>query len=77
MAQVVIRNIDDRVIERLKSRAAGRRQSLEQTLRDILADAASPTRAEIVAEMDRIRSMTPNRLRTDSAKLIREARDRR
>lgn len=36
MAQVVIRNIDDGVVERLKARAAAKRPSLEQTLREIL-----------------------------------------
>lgn len=34
-AQVVIRNIDDMVIDGLKARAAAKRQSLEQTLREI------------------------------------------
>ena len=77
MAQVVIRNIDDGVMERLRQRAKAQRRSLEQTLRDILAEAARPGRVEIMAEMARIRAMTPKRLRTDSAKLIRRDRDRR
>jgi plasmid stability protein len=77
MAQVVVRNIDDDVIERLRRRAAERKQSLEQTLREILTEAARPTRAERVAEIDRIRAMTPKRLTDDSTDLIRAERDRR
>ena len=43
MAQVLIRNIDERVMERLRARAAAERKSLEQKLRDILAEAAKPS----------------------------------
>jgi plasmid stability protein len=79
MAQVVIRNIDDDVVERLKARAAAEKKSLEQTLRDVLTEAARPSRAEVLAEVDRIRAMTPPRppgapLAED---LIREDRDSR
>lgn len=59
MAQVVIRNIDDDVIERLKARAAAEHKSLEQTLRDLLTEAARPSRAEIIEEMRRVRAMSP------------------
>lgn len=79
MAQVVIRNIDDAVVERLKARAAAEKKSLEQKLRDVLTEAARPSRAEVLAEVDRIRAMTPPRppgapLAED---LIREDRDSR
>jgi antitoxin FitA len=79
MAQVVIRNIDDDVIERLKARAAAERKSLEQKLRDVLADAAKPSRSERLAEMQRIRAMSPP-LPPDAPlaeDLIREDRDSR
>ena len=59
MAQVVIRNIDDDVVERLKARAAAEKKSLEQTLRDVLTEAARPSRAELVAELARYRAMSP------------------
>lgn len=42
MAQVVIRNIDEGVVERLKARAAGEKKALEQKLREVLAEAARP-----------------------------------
>jgi plasmid stability protein len=74
MAQVLIRNVDNAVMERLRRRAAEAKQSLEQCLRDILAEAAGPTRAERLAEIDRIRAMTPRRLTGDSAELVRRGR---
>jgi plasmid stability protein len=77
MGQVIIRNLDEAVIARLKRQAAERKQSLEQALRDILTEASRPTRSERLAEIDRIRALTPRRLRHDSTELIRAERDRR
>jgi antitoxin FitA len=76
MAQVIVRNLSDDVVARLKARAKQRRHSLEQELRDILSQAARPSREEILADLDRIRAMTPKVPQTDSAELIREERDR-
>ncbi len=59
MGQVVIRNLDDRVIERLKVLAMAERKSLEQSLRELLTKAAMPGRTELIAELERIRAMTP------------------
>jgi plasmid stability protein len=81
MGQVVIRNIDDHVIERLKARAAAQRKSLEQCLRELLTDAARPSRVELLAEIERIRAMTPPRKAgvtyPTAEQLIREDRDAR
>ena len=81
MGQVVIRNIDDLVLQRLKARAAEQHKSLEQSLRDLLAAAAKPNRAELLAEVERIRAMTPPRRpgkRYPTAEqLVRESRDSR
>ncbi|MCW5770529.1 MAG: hypothetical protein KIT16_02750 [Rhodospirillaceae bacterium] len=77
MGQLLVRNLDDGVIERLKRQAEARRISLEQLLREVLADAAGRSRAEMLAEMDRIRAMTPRKLATSSTDLIRKDRDRR
>jgi plasmid stability protein len=81
MGQVVIRNLDDRVLARLKAQAAAQRKSLEQSLREILNDAARPNRAELLAEIHRIRAMTPSpaggRPYPTAEQLIREDRDRR
>jgi plasmid stability protein len=76
MAQVIVRNLPEEVVARLKARAAGRKRSLEQELRDILSEAARPSREEILADIDRIRAMTPRKLQFDSTDLIREDRDR-
>jgi antitoxin FitA len=81
MGQVVIRNIDDRVLERLKARAAAQRKSLEQSLRELLIEAAKPGRAELLAELARIRAMAPARKPgadyPATKQLIREDRDSR
>jgi len=81
MAQVIIRNIEDRVLERLKARATAQRESLEQSLRDLLTEAARPSRAELIADLERIRAMTPVRqpgvTYPSAEELIREDRDTR
>lgn len=81
MGQVVIRNIDDRVIERLRARAVANKKSLEQSLRELLTEAARPSRAELVAELERIRAMTlprkPGVVYPSAEQLIREDRDTR
>lgn len=76
MAQVIVRNLPDDVVARLKARAARKRHSLERELRDILTDASQLSRAELIAEVERIRAMTPRRLTSDSTDLIREDRER-
>jgi plasmid stability protein len=81
MGQVVIRNIDDQVLDRLKARAAEQHKSLEQSLRELLAEAAKPSRAELIAELDRIQAMTPARQPgkpyPTAEQLVRESRDER
>jgi antitoxin FitA len=76
MAQVIIRNLPDDVVARLKVRARQRKHSLEQELREILQEASQPSREEIIADIDRIRAMTPQKLQSSSTDLIREDRDR-
>lgn len=81
MGQVIIRNIDDRVLERLKAQAMAQRKSLEQSLRELLTEAAKPSRAELLADLHRVRAMTPPRKPgvtwPTAEELIREDRDRR
>jgi antitoxin FitA len=81
VGQVVIRNIDDRVLERLKVRAMAQRKSLEQSLRELLTEAARPSRAELLADLERIRAMTPGQrpgaTYPTAEELIREDRDTR
>lgn len=77
MGQVIIRKLDDAVIAAHKRRAAARGVSLEQQLRDVLAEAAKPSREQLIADLRRIRAMTPKGPRIDSTDLIREDRDNR
>ena len=57
------------------------RKFLEQSLRDLLTEAARPSRAELLAEIERIRAMTPPRQPGVSyptaEQLVREDRDGR
>lgn len=76
MGQVIIRNLDDRIITALKAKAEIHGQSLEQELRAILSTAALPNVQEKLALADRIRGLTPKPRQTDSTTLIREDRDR-
>ncbi len=77
MGQVIVRNLDDEVIVAHKRRAKARGVSLEQQLRDVLAEAAKPWREELIADLRRIRAMTPPGPRRLAEDLIREDRDSR
>jgi plasmid stability protein len=74
MAQMLVRNLEQDVIERLKAKAKASGTSLEEVARNALRAAAKPAREELLAEMDRIRAMTPRPL-SDSTPLIRQYRD--
>ncbi|MGQ0665068.1 MAG: FitA-like ribbon-helix-helix domain-containing protein, partial [Pseudomonadota bacterium] len=76
MGQVIVRNLDDAVVAALKARAKRRGHSLERELREVLKAAARPTREQLLAEVQRVRAMTPPRQRIDIEKMIREDRSR-
>ena len=76
MARVIVRNLDDRIVAALKEQAKRHGRSLEQELRQILAGAVRPSRADALRVADEIRRSAPPQ-RTDSTDLIREDRDRR
>ena len=75
-SQVIVRRLDTTVVAALKRKAERKGHSLEQELRGILTRAASPERAELIAEADRIRAMTTGPLE-DSVSLLRRDRDSR
>ena len=75
MGQVLVRNLDDRVIESLKTKAELKGRSLEQELRDVLTDAAPLTPAEKIALFTRLRAMTPPLGDVDVRAAIRRGRD--
>ena len=75
-SQVIVRNLDARVVAELKRRAKRNGRSLERELRLILTRATRPDRAALIAETDRIRAMTASPLE-DSTALLRKDRDSR
>ena len=76
MAQVLIRNVDDIAIERLKARAARKKTSLERELRAIITEAARDDRPEVRRRAAEMRRVLAGRKHSDSTRLIREDRDR-
>jgi antitoxin FitA len=76
MKQILVRNLDDSLIERLKERARKADKSLEHSVREILTAAAKPSREEILAEIDRLREEA-GPVTLDATDLIREDRDSR
>jgi plasmid stability protein len=77
MGQMLVRNLDDSVIEGLKRRAMERGTSLEQIAREILtAAAAQDARAAWAARAKALRAQVPFDPSWDSVAVIREWRDR-
>lgn len=74
MAQVLVREIEEEVVTAMRAKAKAAGTSLEEFARRAFRDSVKPTKAEVLAEMDRIRALTPKRLE-DSTFLIREDRD--
>jgi plasmid stability protein len=75
MGQVLVRNLDDRVVESLKTKAELKGRSLEQELRDVLTNAAPLTPAEKVALFRQLRAATPPLGDVDLRAAIRHGRD--
>ncbi len=81
MAQVLVRDLDERVVDQLKARAKENGRSLQAELKRILEDAAQAstsrmTMAESRALADRIRAMFSDRVQSDSGELQAEDRAR-
>jgi len=76
MAQVLVRNLDDMVVARLKKRAQQRGRSLQTEVKEILEQAAGPDPAELRRHVERVRRMFAGKRFGDSAALIREDRAR-
>jgi plasmid stability protein len=75
MGQVLVRNLDDQIIESLKKKAEVKGHSLEQELRDILTRAAPLTAEEKVALSRKLRAMSPPLRDFDVRAAIRYGRD--
>jgi len=77
MGQILVRKVDNAILTELKRQAADQGISLEEKARRILADAArSRSKAELLAELDRIAAMGKPIMKPPfSQDLIREDRD--
>ena len=76
MAQVLVRDLDDDVVARLKKRARNHRRSLQAELRHLLEQAAQTDMTEARRLAQRIRRRLAGRKHTESALLVAEDRDR-
>ena len=76
MSQILVRNLDDAAVERLKSRARAHGRSLQAEAKDILEQSARIDVAEARKLVDCIRRSFEGRKFVDSTELVREDRDR-
>ena len=78
MKQVLIRELEDDVIEALKQRAKRNQRSLQGELKAIVTQAALASRIDpaLLARIDAFRNKLKGRKHTDSVKLLREIRGR-
>jgi plasmid stability protein len=74
MGQILIRDVDDRIIAALESRAAAHGHVLEDELRSLLMQAARPPRAAVADELRAIRALTPPGPRELAEDLVQEGR---
>jgi antitoxin FitA len=78
MAQLLVRDLDPAVVERLKERARQNHRSLQGEVKTILEAAAErATREEALAMIDKWQRKWGDRIFSDSARMIREDRDQR
>ena len=81
MSEVLVRNLDEAIVEQLKARARDSGRSLQGELKLILEQAARsgtlrPSRAGYRALADRVRTSLGDRPQSDSASLLAEDRAR-
>ena len=78
MAQILVRDLDDATVERLKKRAQANGRSLQAEVKMVLEQHARMEMAAFAAAADRIREelKATGRTFSDSAEIIREERDR-
>ncbi|HPR05559.1 MAG TPA: Arc family DNA-binding protein [Denitromonas sp.] len=80
MADMVLRNLDDDLKQRLRERAAKHGRSMAAELRAIVSEALTRPDTDPVAEFKRLatisRAMSAGRSHTPSEVLLRESRDK-
>lgn len=77
MPNVLVRDVDISVLDRIKLYAKRQNRSLQAEMTLIMRDASErPDPSERLKEIRRIRASIKNKQQTDSAILLREDRDR-
>jgi plasmid stability protein len=76
MAQVLVRDLDDTIVETLRRRAKRHGRSLEAELRLILERSAGADMLEARRVAERIRCELSGRAHSDSTELVVEDRER-
>ncbi|TDR93264.1 FitA-like ribbon-helix-helix domain-containing protein [Enterovirga rhinocerotis] len=74
MAQVLVRNLEEGVVQELRRKARASGTSLEEFARRALREAARPSKADLIAEIDRIRAQSTRGM-VDSGAELRRLRD--
>jgi plasmid stability protein len=77
MAQLLVRDVPEATVAELKKRAKRNGRSAEAEHRAILKETLKPRDEDFWACAAKLREATRGRVFTDSADLIREARDER
>lgn len=81
MADIVLRNLDDDLKERLRMRAASNQRSMNAELQAIVGAALMQPKRKAGADLKKlaadIRALSAGRRQTPSEKLLRESRDER
>lgn len=81
MANIVLRNLEDQIKEKLRRRAASNQRSMSAELREIVSAALAQPRRSSRSELRKlaadIRALSRGRKQTPSEDLLREGRDQR
>lgn len=76
MAEILVRNLDKKTVDRLKKRAKKKGRSLQTEVKQILEQAASIDMDAARKLTSKIRNGLKEKKFSDSTRLIREDRDR-
>lgn len=76
MAQLLVRDLSDEVVEKLKARARENRRSLQAEVKLVLEEATRFDRATALKRIEEVRRKLAHLRTTDSTELVREIRDR-
>ena len=81
MADIVLRNLEDDLKEKLRRRAASNQRSMNAELREIVSSALAQPRRTSPVDLKQlaadIRALSAGRRQTPSEDLLRESRDQR